>query len=263
MRLHHLGDIDSTATTAILTGDPDRVPLLADHLGKVVRQWSQRGYVLAETEVEGQPLLVCSTGIGGPSTAIAVEELAQLGVTRFVRVGTCGSIQRHINAGHVVISTGCVRDEGTSHQYLPPEYPAVPDFFLLRAIVDAAVEDGHAPFVGPTHCKDAYYAEKPDGFPLAGQWRERWAGLRASRVLATEMEAATLFAVATARDVRAAALFVATDDTLSPERTREILCAVAASAVRGALSTDADSDTDTDTDSDGVGVGVGKKEEHL
>ncbi|WP_055494460.1 nucleoside phosphorylase [Streptomyces sp. TP-A0356] len=238
MRLHHLGEIDSTATTALLTGDPDRVPRLAAHLGKVTGRWERRGYVVAETEFEGCPLLVASTGIGGPSTAIAVEELAQLGVTRFVRVGTCGSIQRHINAGHVVIATGCVRDEGTSHQYLPAEYPAVPDFGLLRAIVGAAEEDGFTHFVGPTHCKDAYYAEKPEGFPLAEHWRARWAGLRAARVLATEMEAAPLFALATVRSLRAAALFVCTDDTLGPEETFAALGAAAVAAARGAFSLD-------------------------
>lgn len=238
MRLHHLGEMHSDATTAILTGDPDRVPLLADHLGRVTGEWAQRGYMCAETETGGGPLLVCSTGIGGPSTAIAIEELAQLGVTRFVRVGTCGSIQRHINAGHLVVSTGSVRDEGTSHQYLPAEYPAVPDFALLRAVVKAAEDDGFTHFVGRTHCKDAYYAEKPDGFPLAEHWRARWAGLRSSGVLATEMEAATLFAVATVRSLQAAALFVCTDDTLSAEQTLGALKAAAGAAARGALSLD-------------------------
>ncbi|MFC8532440.1 nucleoside phosphorylase [Streptomyces sp. NPDC057249] len=238
MHLHHLGEIDSVADAAILTGDPDRVPPLAAHLGKVTGQWQRRGYVVAETEFEGRPLLVCSTGIGGPSTAIAVEELAQLGVGRFVRVGTCGSIQRHINAGHVVISTGCVRDEGASHQYLPAEYPAVPDFGLLRAIVGAAEESGFKHFVGRTHCKDAYYAEKPEGFPLAEYWRGRWAGLRAAGVLATEMEAAVLFALADVRSLRAAALFVATDDTLSAEQTFAALGAAAVAAARGLFAED-------------------------
>ena len=236
MHLHHLGEMESTATVAVLTGDPDRVSALAARLGRVRRQWTRRGYVCAESALDGDPVLVCSTGIGGPSTAIAVEELIQLGVTRLVRVGTCGSIQRHIKAGHVVISTGCVRDEGTSHQYLPPEYPVTPDFALLRAVVTAVEADGITHFVGTTHCKDAYYAEKPDGFPLAEHWRQRWAGLRAAGVLATEMEAATLFALAAVRRVRAAALFVATDDTLSPAQTIDLISAATQAAAHGALS---------------------------
>lgn len=236
MRLHHLGDVGSMATTAILTGDPDRVPLLAASIGAVTLKWNQRGYVCAETDVDGRPVLVCSTGIGGPSTAIAVEELVQLGVTRFVRVGSCGSIQRNINAGHVVVTSGCVRDEGTSHQYLPAEYPAVPDFGLLRAIVDAVEDSGLTYVVGITHCKDAYYAESPAGFPLAGYWTDRWAALRASGVLATEMESSTLFAIATVRQMRAAALLLATDDTLSRDRAADLFRTIAAAAVRGALS---------------------------
>lgn len=236
MKLHHLGEIDTTATTAILTGDPERVPALASHLGNGLRQWTKRGYVCAESTLDGTPVLVCSTGIGGPSTAIAVEELVRLGITQLIRVGTCGSMQRHINAGHVVISTGCVRDEGTSHQYLPPEYPVTPDFALLRAIVTAVEAGGIGHFIGTTHCKDAYYAEKPDGFPLADHWRQRWAGLRASGVLATEMEAATLFALATIRRVRAAALFVATDDTLDSAKTLDVIKTTTRAAVRGALS---------------------------
>src|SRR5262249_62142085 len=107
MRLHHLGEIESTSAVAVLTGDPDRVPVLAARLGDVRQQWNRRGYMCVETALEGNLVLVCSTGIGGPSTAIVVEELIQLGVTRLVRGGTCGSIQRQINAGHVVISTRC------------------------------------------------------------------------------------------------------------------------------------------------------------
>jgi uridine phosphorylase len=221
--LHHLGPVRSAATAAIVTGDPDRVPRLAEELGGAGETWSRRGYVCVEVTSGGPPVLVCSTGIGGPSTAIVVEELAQLGVTAVVRVGTCGSLRADVRAGDLVISSGSVRDEGTSHQYLPPEFPTVPDPELLSGLVAGARREGVPHHVGVTHCKDAYYVEKPAGFPLADSWRSRWAALRSAGVLATEMEAAALFAVAQARGSRAGAVFAAVDDTLTPERTLAVL----------------------------------------
>ena len=219
MQLHHLGDVTTDATRAILTGDPDRVPLLAEELGDVKSTWSKRGYVIAEVWTADDPILVCSTGIGGPTTAIVVEELSLLGVSSLVRVGTCGSMHSQVRAGHLVISSGAVRDEGTSHQYLGPEYPAIPSFPLLRAVVDAAEAEGVAHHVGMTHCKDAYYVEKPSGFPRADDWQKRWAELRSAGVLATEMEASVLFAVAPIRRRHAAGVFVAVDNSLSPSDT--------------------------------------------
>jgi uridine phosphorylase len=215
VRLHHLGDIDSKATVAVLTGDPDRVDALAEGLGRVSGRWHHRGYLIAEAHDEQGPVLVASTGIGGPSTAIAAEELGRLGVDTFVRVGTCGSMQKAVRAGDIVLSSGAVRDDGTSHAYLAPEIPAVPDFGLTRAVLEEAERERVRLHVGVTHSKDAYYAEEADGFPLAARWRERWTQLRAAGVLATEMEAATLFAVAASRSWAAAALLVAVDDSIS------------------------------------------------
>jgi uridine phosphorylase len=236
MQLHHLGEITTSAQTALLTGDPDRVPLLAEGLGAVRATWSKRGYACAEVWTADEPILICSTGIGGPTTAIVVEELAQLGVSRLIRVGTCGSMQSKVRAGHIVISSGVVRDEGTSHQYLRPEYPAVPSFTLLRAVVGEAEAEEASHHVGLTHCKDAYYAERPEGFPRADDWRKRWDELRSAGVLATEMEAAALFAVAAVRGKFAAALFVAVDSTLPPDETLTSLRTAARIAARGAAA---------------------------
>lgn len=221
--LHHLGDLSSDAVTAVLTGDPDRVPALAEAAGKPGTSWTKRGYVCVEVELDDGPGLVCSTGIGGPTTAIVAEELQQLGVRQLIRVGTCGSMQKPVKADDLVISTGSVRDDGTSHAYLPPEYPAVPDFALTAAMVEEARREEIAVHIGVTHCKDAYYAEKPSGFPLAEYWRERWAAMKGAGVLATEMEAAPLFAVASVRRMRAAAMFVPVDDSTTPERTLDAL----------------------------------------
>ena len=159
-----------------------------------------------------------------------------MGLETFVRVGTCGSIQPHINAGQLVVSTGCVRDEGTSGQFLPPEYPTVPDFDLLSAIVGLARESSMPSHAGVTHCKDAYYAEAPDGFPLADHWSRRWEGLRACGVFATEMEAAALFAMAMIRGKRAAGLFVTVDETLTDQQVLDATGEAAQIAVEAAAS---------------------------
>ncbi len=235
---HHLGDLKITAETAVITGNPDRVVDLADALGPGSTPWSQRGYLCVEAEHATGPVLVASGGIGGPTTAILVEELWQLGVRQIVRVGTCGSMHAHVRPGDLVVSCGAVRDEGTSGQYLPASVPALPDPDLLTNIVAAVRRAGVRHHVGITHCKDAYYAEQPDGLPLAEEWRQRWAALRAMGVLATEMEAAALFAVATVRRFRAAAVLVPTDDTLSAQdamrslRTATRLAVEAAAEVR-------------------------------
>lgn len=234
MRLHHLGDIETAATAAILTGDPDRVEALAAAVGPVTGNWSRRGYLVVEVTDEQGPVLIASTGIGGPSAAILVEELGRLGVRVFVRVGTCGSMQASVRAGDIVLSSGTVRDDGTSHAYLSPEIPAVPTFGLARALLDEAEHRGVRLHVGVTHCKDAYYAEKADGFPRAAQWRNRWVELKAAGVLATEMEAAALFAVATARSWSAAAMFVAVDDSLAGTALHTAVATAARLAVAGA-----------------------------
>jgi uridine phosphorylase len=233
--LDHLGPVDTTARAAVLTGDPDRVPRLASAVGPVRRTWTRRGFVCVEVgDGTTEPILVCSTGIGGPATAIAVEELIRLGVRTFARVGTCGSLQPAVRPGHVVVSSGSVRDEGTSHQYLPASYPAVPTVRVLGRIIAEVERAGLRHHVGITHCKDAYYAEKPADFPHSTEWEVRWATLRATGVLATEMEAAALFTVAQVRGVEAAALFVPVDDTVTAEDTFATL-AIAAAAARDAM----------------------------
>jgi uridine phosphorylase len=240
--LHHLGEVTSAAITAVLTGDPDRVPALAEAAGMTRATWTNRGYVCVEVDIDGEPGLVCSTGIGGPSMAIVVEELGQLGVRQLIRIGTCGSMQKHVRADDLVISTGSVRDDGASHAYLPAEFPAVPDFALTAAFVHAARNDETAVHIGVTHCKDAYYTERPGGFPLADHWRDRWAKLKEAGVLATEMEAAPLFAVATVRHMRAAAAFVPVDSTTTKRRTLAALCAATQAAFRAGRAVSDSSD---------------------
>jgi uridine phosphorylase len=190
--------------------------------------------VSAEVSYAGEPVLITSTGIGGPATAIVAEELCQLGITQIVRVGTCGSMQRRVRPGHLVISSGSVRDEGTSRQYLPLEVPAVPDPMLLVGLIQAAAKTGVPFHVGVTHCKDAYYVERPFSLPLAHEWSARWVALRSMGVLATEMEAAALFAVGVVRGTQAGAVLVPTDGTISRDQALSALQTAARVAVDGA-----------------------------
>lgn len=232
----HLGDVKTEARTAIITGDPDRVPRLVEAVGTRTTTWSRRGYVCAEADAGGDPLLIAGTGIGGPSTAIAVEELAQLGVQQVIRVGTCGSMQPTVHAGDLVVSSGSVRDDGTSQQYLPPSFPAVPNPHLLCSLVAAAAASGLPYHVGLTHSKDAYYVEHPEGLPLEGHWQAHWHVLRSAGVLATEMEAAALFAVATVRRLRAAAILVPVDRSVTAAEVLAALQRATQVAARAALS---------------------------
>lgn len=231
---HHLGDIRTSATSAIVTGDPDRVTMLADVLGGAQTIWRNRGFVCAQ--LLDERLIVCSTGIGGPATAIVAEELAQLGVTSIVRVGTCGSMQRSVRPGDLVISVASVRNDGASAAYLPVEFPALPTPDLLERLILRARELPRPQHVGITHCKDAYYVESPDGLPLENQWRDRWAVFRRMGVLATEMEAAALHAVGQVRGLHTAALFVPVDDTLSVASRAEALWDAARVAAQALLS---------------------------
>jgi uridine phosphorylase len=239
----HLGDVKTTATTAIITGDPDRVPALAEALGPAPRSVTrQRGFVCAEVadvQESGVPMLVVSTGIGGPATAIVADELWHLGVTQIVRVGTCGAMQRHVRPGDLVISSGAVRDEGTSRQYVPLEVPAVPDPLLLVGLIHAAHEAAVKYHVGVTHCKDAYSAERPFGMPLSHDWSARWDVMRALGVLATEMESAALFAAAIVRRVRAGAVLVPVDGSLGRDRLLEVLQKAARVAAASMITLDA------------------------
>jgi uridine phosphorylase len=172
---------------------------------------------------------MASHGIGGPGTAMLTEELIDSGIRCIVRVGTCGPLEEHLRPGMPVITSGIVRDDGTSQQYLPLNVPAVPDTDLLIEL-QRSIQERHLPFrVGMTHCKDAYYSEDPNRMLAPASWVERWAALRRLGVLVTENEAGTLFAIAALRRVQAAAVFVVGGADNDRIRASLISCAVAAS----------------------------------
>jgi uridine phosphorylase len=209
--VYHLG-LDSGAiegaTLALVPGDPGRVPHLAGlppfERGRELAL--KREYHTWLAYMHGTPVLVTSTGIGGASASIAIDELAQLGVRTFIRVGTTGAIQPHVNVGDVVITTGAVRLDGASAHYAPIEYPAVADHTVVEALVRAAHDTGTSAHVGVTCSTDTFYPGQERYDSYAGYVPRRFQGItdewRRLRVLNYEMEAATLLTLTSAMGLR-------------------------------------------------------------
>lgn len=194
----------------ILPGDPGRCEAIAalfDHAAFVSQN---REYTVYTGTLLGEKVSVCSTGIGGPSAAIAMEELSAIGAHTFIRVGTCGGIAEKVRAGDLVIATGAIRMEGTSREYAPIAFPAVPDFDVLCALVRAA-EQLNKPFhTGVVQCKDSFYGQhSPERMPVAQELLYKWDAWKRLGALASEMESAALFTVAAARGLRCGAIFSA------------------------------------------------------
>ncbi|MCQ2736657.1 MAG: uridine phosphorylase [bacterium] len=200
---YHIGlDKDDIGRYVILPGDPGRVPVIASYLDRAEKVAQNREYTtytgyLGETKVS-----VTSTGIGCPSAAIALEELVKIGADTFIRVGTAGGLQPSIELGDVVIPTGAIREEGTTRQYIPLSYPAVPDLDVTVALRDAAKKLGLRHHTGVCHCKDAFFIEGEEGLPIAEENKNLWKAWERANVLATSMEDAALFVISQIRKVR-------------------------------------------------------------
>ncbi|MFC7153952.1 nucleoside phosphorylase [Halomarina halobia] len=229
---HLLVESGDVTDIALIPGDPGRVDRIAAQCARSEVVAENREYRVVNAEFEGRELTLCSTGIGCPSAAIAVEELSNVGVETFVRVGTTGALQRGIEIGDMVVATGAAKNEGTTRRYESVEYPAVPDYDVLTALVESAetegerasADDGAASrvHVGPIASDDAYYAED-DAY--VSDWED--AGL-----LAVEMEAAAVFTLARRKGLRAGAICTVdgnlvegtqkgeTEDDELPERAR-------------------------------------------
>ncbi len=202
---HHIalrrGDV---GRYVLLPGDPGRVETIARHFDDPVFVAANREYVTWTGTLDGVPVACTSTGIGCPSTAIAVEELVAIGADTLIRVGTSGAIQPDIATGELGIITGAIRDEGTSHHYLPPEFPAVADIDVTAALRAGAAATGHPYRLGIAQSKDSFYGQHaPDRMPVGPELRRRWAAWTAGGALCSEMEAATLYIVASTLRVRA------------------------------------------------------------
>ncbi len=187
----------------ILPGDPGRVADIASYFDEAEKVADNREYVTYTGTVDGIKVSATSTGIGCPSTAICVEELIKCGAEYFIRVGTAGSLQRDVLLGDVTITTGAVRLEGTSRQYIPIEYPAVPDLDVTVALRDAARKLNVPHHVGISHCKDAFYTEGACGLPLEDYNNQLWKAWERGNVLSTSMESAALFVVSSIKKVKA------------------------------------------------------------
>lgn len=192
----------------ILPGDPGRCEAIARHFDDPVHVQTNREYTTYTGTLLGEKVSVVSTGIGGPSAAIAMEELSNLGCHTFVRVGTCGGIKLEVQSDDVVVATGAVRMEGTSREYAPMEWPAVPDFTVTQALVQAAQNLGKPWHAGVVQCKDSFYGQhSPARMPVSYELEQKWEAWKRLGVLASEMESAALFAVAAARGVRCGSVF--------------------------------------------------------
>ena len=204
-KLYHIG-LDDThgAKIAILPGDPGRVEKIARYLDHPRYLGTSREYTSWVGELNGEKVLVMSTGMGGPSTAIGVEELVMTGVDTFIRIGTCGGMQTKVIGGDLVIANGAIRAEGTSREYIPIEYPAISDFDVTSALVQASKTLGKTYHTGVVQCKDSFYGQHdPDRMPVSYTLNNQWDAWIKAGCLASEMESATLFAVSSVLGVRA------------------------------------------------------------
>jgi uridine phosphorylase len=220
---HLLCEPGDVTDLALVPGDPGRVDRIAGMCDDSELVAENREYRVVNATYEGRELTLCSTGIGCPSAAIAVEELANVGVETFVRVGTTGALQRGIEIGDMIVATGAAKDEGTTKRYESNTYPAGPDYEVLSALVGAAERNDEDVHVGPIASDDAFYAESDE---YVTDWED--AGL-----LSVEMEAAAIFTLARRKGLRAGAICTVdgnlvegtqkgeTDDEELPEKARD------------------------------------------
>jgi len=198
MEFHIRCEAKDVAPYAFVPGDHSRARKIAAKLKSVRMVNEHRGFLVFTGMMDGIPMTVASTGMGGPPVAICMEELGHLGVHTFIRVGSCGTYQDYVNVGDVLVASGTFRAGGTSLNYLPLEFPAVPSFEVTKALVDSAKAQGLKVHVGLASAGDAFYA------PRDTAQRDL---LRQAGLMAGEMESDTLFVVAALRGWRAGALF--------------------------------------------------------
>ena len=193
----------------ILPGDPKRCAKIAAHFDDPVLVADSREYVTYTGTIDGVKVSVTSTGIGGPSAAIAIDELAKCGADTFIRVGTCGGMQEEIMGGDIVIANGAIRMEGTSREFAPIEYPAVPDVNVMNALIDAAKKQNIRHHVGVVQCKDSFFGQhEPQIMPVSYELEQKWEAWKRMGCLASEMESAALFIAGSFLSVRVGSCFL-------------------------------------------------------
>ncbi len=203
----------------ILPGDPGRCEKIAAYFEKPHLVGQNREFVTYTGYISGEKVSVCSTGIGGPSAAIALEELCNIGATTFIRVGTSGGIDEKVKAGDAVIATGAIRFDGTSKEYAPIEFPAVSDFFVTSALKDAAERLKINYHLGIVQCKDSFYGQhSPDKMPVGDYLNYMWKAWLNLGVLCSEMESATLFTVGSYRRAKVGSVLAVVGNQTRRER---------------------------------------------
>ncbi|MBR1750486.1 MAG: nucleoside phosphorylase [Ruminococcus sp.] len=228
----------------ILPGDPGRVEMIAQYLDDAKPVAYNREYNIYTGTICGVAVTVCSTGMGGPSTAIAVEELIKCGADTFIRLGTCGGMNDKVHGGDLIIANAAMRGEGTSYEYLPEGYPCVAHFDVTDALKHSAENlcdenNGNSYHIGVVHSKDSFYGQvEPDNSPVAYKLNARWQSYIKAGCLASEMECAALYAVGQARDARCGAVLTALwnmehakndePDKFSFDHTKCIKCVIGA-----------------------------------
>lgn len=223
----------------ILPGDPKRCPKIASYLDNAVKVADRREFVTYTGYLNGEKVSVTSTGVGGASASIAMEELIKCGAHTFIRVGTCGGIELDVKGGDVVIATGAIRMEGTSKEYAPIEFPAVANHEIVNALVRSCEELGYENHVGVVQCKDAFYGQhEPEKMPIGYELINKWNAWKMMHTLASEMESAALFICAQTRNVRCGSCFMTVanqeralaglDNSQEHDTGRAVECAIGA-----------------------------------
>lgn len=209
-RQYHIGlKEEDIGKYVILPGDPKRCEKIAAYFENPKKVGDRREFVTYTGFLNGEKVSVTSTGIGGPSAAIAMTELAKLGAHTFVRVGTCGGLDIDVKSGDIVIAQAAIRAEGTSKEYAPIEFPAVADFGVIAALKKGAEALGAKDHVGVVQCKDSFYGQhEADTMPVSYELTNKWEAWKRLGTLASEMESAALFVVASFLKVRVGSCFL-------------------------------------------------------
>ena len=193
----------------IMPGDPKRCAKIAEHFDNAKLVADVREYVTYTGTLDGVKVSVTSTGIGGPSASIAIDELAKCGAKTFIRVGTCGGMQEDVMGGDIVIATGAIRMEGTSREFAPIEFPAVPNLDVTNALVQAAKKLGVRNHAGVVQCKDSFFGQhEPEIMPVSYELQNKWEAWLRLGCLASEMESAALFVAGSFLKVRVGSCFL-------------------------------------------------------
>ena len=205
-----------------LPGSPERTEKIAAYFEDPKEIAYHREYRTFVGKLDGVPVAVTSTGIGGPSTAIAVEELYQCGVDTMMRVGTCASVSSKVSRGDVVIPNGAIRMEGVSSHYLPMEFPCVPDFQMLKALEQAAIDLGLSYDIGVTITKASFYTQtSPETKPVAQELMYKWDSYKRGGASSTSMECAPLFAIGSSLGIRTASVMASATTYSNPKPGEE------------------------------------------